>query len=212
MTKRRRKGAEATPKLAKPELHAAPIRSRRLSGRNVAIWVVICLAMTALLIPMVLKLPTWIEVEIVLGTWWLIWCVVLIRILFMGMRVSDDHKLGQPTNWFASWFSSNQSQNHSSSSSGFEFSGGDGEGCLVFLGILLALAVLVIGLWVLIEIAIPVIAFLLYIIVRSMLAIVANDRHRCRGSMLRAALWGVIWATLYTLPLAGAVWLVHRAS
>ncbi len=199
-----------------PVLNAAPIRSRRLSGRNIAIWMVICLAMTALLIPMVLRLPTWIEAEIVLGVWWAIWCVVLSRILYHGMRVSDDHKLGQPANWFAGWFSGDQSQNKppqsSFSNTGWYFSSGDGEGCLVLLGILLALAVLVIGLWVLIEIAIPVIAFMLYLIIRNMLAIVANDRHRCRGILVRATVWGVIWASLYTLPLAGAVWLVHRAS
>jgi hypothetical protein len=63
--------------------------------------------------------------------------------------------------------------------------------------------------WFLVEIAIPVLFFLLYLMVRGMLAHVINDRHRCRGSVGRALTWGLVWSTLYTVPLAGVVWFVH---
>ncbi len=51
--------------------------------------------------------------------------------------------------------------------------------------------------------------FLLYFVSRGMLARVVNDRRHCRGSVGRSVLWGLAWATVYTLPLAAAVWFVH---
>ena len=32
----------------------------------------------------------------------------------------------------------------------------------------------------------------------------------CRGRLGRALAWGALWATVYTAPLAGAVWFVHH--
>jgi hypothetical protein len=54
------------------------------------------------------------------------------------------------------------------------------------------------------------VAFVLYLLIRGMLAQVANARLRCRGRMVRSFAFGVLWATLYTAPLAGFVWFVHR--
>jgi hypothetical protein len=50
-------------------------RLRRVSGRVAAVWLVICLLLTAILIPMALRLPRWIEFEIVLLVWWVLWRV-----------------------------------------------------------------------------------------------------------------------------------------
>ena len=74
---------------------------------------------------------------------------------------------------------------------------------------LVGIVALFAGTWLLIEVAIPVVFFLLYVITRGMLAGVTNDRHRCRGSLARAAGRGLGWATVYTAPLAGVVWFVH---
>jgi hypothetical protein len=49
---------------------------------------------TALLIPPVLKLPRWVEYEIVLGVWWVFWIGLLTYFLTRGFRVTDDHTLG----------------------------------------------------------------------------------------------------------------------
>ena len=49
----------------------------------------------------------------------------------------------------------------------------------------------------------------LYFVVRGMLARVINDRHRCRGRLVRSLGWSLLWATVYSAPLAGAVWFVH---
>jgi hypothetical protein len=34
-------------------------------------------------------------------------------------------------------------------------------------------------------------------------------QHHCRNSPPRAVLWGLLWATVYTAPLAFLVWVVH---
>jgi hypothetical protein len=80
---------------------------------------------------------------------------------------------------------------------------------LMILAAIVAFVLFVALVWFLIEIAIPVVFFLLYLTVRGMLAHVINDRHRCRGRLGRALAWGLVWATVYTAPLAGMVWLVH---
>jgi hypothetical protein len=54
-----------------------------------------------------------------------------------------------------------------------------------------------------------VVLFLLYFLVRGMLARVVNDYHHCRGHLARAFAWAFVWATSYTVPLAAAVWFVH---
>jgi hypothetical protein len=69
--------------------------------------------------------------------------------------------------------------------------------------------ILVGGIWLLFEIAIPVLLFLLYFAARGMLARVVNDRHHCRGKFGRSVVWGLAWATAYTVPLVGAVWFIH---
>ena len=49
-------------------------RLRRVSGKVAAAWLVICLFVTAVLIPMALRTPRlWIEFEIVLLVWWISW-------------------------------------------------------------------------------------------------------------------------------------------
>ena len=72
------------------------------------------------------------------------------------------------------------------------------------------LVVFLIALWFLIEVAIPLVLFLLYLVTGGgMLSQVINDRHHCKGRLIRALAWALVWATLYTVPLAGIVWYVH---
>ena len=46
---------------------AKRVRLPRLSGKASAAWLVVCFGLTAVLIPMVLRLPRWVEFEIVLA-------------------------------------------------------------------------------------------------------------------------------------------------
>jgi hypothetical protein len=186
-------------------------RLLRLSGKAAAAWLVFCFALTAALIPMALRLPRWVEFEIVLALWWALWLGVLARLLFTGQRVTDDHVLGAPRNWFASRSPKRKEKKDSDGGwwDGFFWGMFWGEELEAIVLVLLALAVLVGVIWFLFEVAIPVVAFLLYILARGMLAQVINDRHHCRGRLGRALAWGTLWATVYTAPLAGAVWFVH---
>jgi hypothetical protein len=185
---------------------------RRLSGKAAAAWLVVCFLLTAVLIPMALRLPHWVEYEIVLAVWWVVWFGVLTTFLYRGLRVADDHALQQPRNWFSGWFSSNKSKSEKQCEprgswwDGFFWGWFLGDE-LVFL--LVAGVVLLVGIWLVFEVAIPVLLFLLYVVARGMLAGVANDRHRCRGRLVRSVVWGFIWATAYMGPLAAAVWFVH---
>jgi hypothetical protein len=213
-----------------------------LSGKASAAALIFCFLLTGLLIPTALKLPLWIEFEIVLATWWFVWLVVLSYLLHTGQRVADDHQLEPPRNWFTLAKAAQQSsttapsegdtgnpnkqgkkrtpqqRTNSSSNSGWWdgfFWGSlvvDGEavaiGCLIVIGLVLMAGLV----WFLVEIAIPLVLFLLYFVARGMLAHVVNDRHRCKGSLVRAFVWALVWATVYTAPLVGVVWFIHNVQ
>jgi hypothetical protein len=189
------------------------IRLPHVSGKASAAWLVACFALTAALIPTAVRLPLWIDFEIVLAVWWLVWAGVLTRLLYLGWHVSDDHRLGTPRTWFGSGSGSGGRTRRTSSSGWFDLGFWDlsgGEGCVWVLGLVLAVVVLLGAAWFVVEVAVPLVAFLLYWTVRGMLAAVLNDDHRCQGRLAAAAGRGLLWATVYTAPLAGVVWLVHH--
>jgi hypothetical protein len=139
---------------------------------------------------------------------------VLTRLLYTGQRVADDHQMPQPRSWFPTSKpkppAPKKDPDHAWWDGFFWGSwGGDGDavavGCLIVIGLIL----LVVLVWFLIEVAIPLVLFLLYFVTRGMLAQVVNDRHHCRGRLGRALTWGLVWATAYTAPVAATVWFVH---
>lgn len=176
-----------------------------LSGKATALVVVLLFGLTAILIPVAVRLPVWIDAEIVVTAWWLIWIGVLTYLLSHGHRVSHDYEHRPPRSWW-SFFKNFD---------GFDIPDpfvnvGDAEGCLVLLLIIfVVLPLVLLLLWFLVEVAIPLVVFLLYLLVRGMLAHVANDTHDCQGRLDRAMLWALTWATLYTAPLGLVVWFVH---
>jgi hypothetical protein len=175
------------------ESPARRLKLPRLSGKVSAAWLVACFLLTAILIPMALHLPQWIEFEIVLAAWWVIWLAVLTAVLYRGQRVTDDYRMPGPGNWPEWW------GELVGTLPGLEIA------LIVFLVLTLFLGVI----WLLFEIAIPLLLFLLYFLTRGMLARVVNDCHHCRGRLGRALAWGLVWATAYTAPLAGTVWFIH---
>src|SRR5438876_8394940 len=78
------------------------VRLARLSGKATAAWLIGFLILIALLIPAVLRLPLWIDFEIVLAGWWLVWLIVLARLLYSGQRITADHQLSALRNWLGS--------------------------------------------------------------------------------------------------------------
>jgi hypothetical protein len=86
-----------------------------------------------------------------------------------------------------------------------DLGGMDLEGLLVILGVIVA-----IGLgWAIVELLAPVLLVCAYVVLVAALRRVANDRHGCEGNLGRSILWGALWATVYTLPLAAVVALGH---
>jgi hypothetical protein len=170
------------------------------------------MGLTALIVPMALKLPAWVEAEAVVAGWWLIWCVALTGFLYNGWLVTHDFET--PT--FSKPSLSKPRDERDSYNRGWWdgfFWGGfgvdDGEGvlgCLLLIALIILLPVILVFL---VEAAVFV-AFVMYLLVRGMLGQVTNSRLRCRGRLARSLGFAVFWSTLYTAPLAGLVWLVHR--
>lgn len=174
-----------------------------VSGERLAVLIAACLGVSAILIPTAAHLPRWIEFELVLVVWWLVWWVALSWMLFRGHRVEHDARLpeanlvrripwagaGEGTFWGIQLVFT--------------------EGCLVALLVPIIAFVLVAATLFAYELLVPGIAFLIYFAIRGMAARVTNDHDRCHGMPSLAMFWGMTWATAYTLPIAAIVYGVH---
>lgn len=184
----------------------APIRVRRVappvSGALTALIVGSSMALAAVAFPSMLQLPRWLELEIVVALWWGVWTLTFVTLLYRGWRVARDLKsikgvggpkkrgsiFGKPSSW------------------GDAFSAGvDLDGCLVILALALAVG----AAFLLAELLLPMLLIGAYWLIVRGLTTVANDAHECEGNVGRALLWGTLWSTAYTLPLAGLVWIGH---
>ena len=172
-----------------------------VSGKGSAALLVLCFALSAIILPVAAHLPRWVEFEMVIGAWWVIWTIALVYLLHKGCEVTDDMQPRTPRTGSCSWGDTMGNSCSYGSHAGGEC--GDLILGLMVLGLLLA------GLWLAVEVLIPGLAFVLYWLVRGMAARAVNDRKDCKENLLRSAGWGVLWATLYTAPLALAVWAIH---
>ncbi len=206
--------------------------SPRVSGKVTALVVGASLALSALLFPASVKLPRWVEAEGVIGLWWLVFAVTLGVLLYRGFKLRDDLVYFFPWNRPASSGAAEAvvdavgggggaPARSSSRSAGCGDLGGCGDvGCgavdgeaAVFVAVLaIAAAALFGAAWVVAELAMPVAIIVVYLVTLRALARVANDRHGCRGSIVRAAGFGALWATIYVAPLAIAALLVHLGA
>ena len=78
--------------------------------------------------------------------------------------------------------------------------------------LLMAVIVVLIPLWVMVEVVVPVFIYMIYVTIRQQLSIVAKLVPRCEGRPLLAGYFGVLWATIYTSPVALAVWGLHAVA
>jgi hypothetical protein len=191
--------------------------SPRVSGKVTALIVGASLAATAVLLPVTLKLPRWIEAEIVLGAWWIIVSATLVVLLYRGFRLRDDLV------YFLPWDRPAKSEGSpapKSKGGGWSVgdlsgcgdagcSGLDGEGCVGAIAVALALALAFGAAWVFVELAMPLAFVLTYWLFMRAIGRVANDRHGCDGDLVKSLGWGVLWATIYLSPLAGLTWALH---
>ena len=188
-----------------------PLTTRLLlpaaSGKASAAALFACLALTAVLVPVAFRLPMWIDAELILAGWWVVWTLALAYLLCSGKRVSDDFQ-GTPLRFSGPGTSSGWWSFGDFGTGSLEI----GEGCLGVIASVVLFILLLLAVWLVIEFVLPVIALLMYLLLRGMLAHVVNDRHHCKGNLFNAVVWGAVWATLYTAPLAAAVWVVHLAA
>ncbi len=132
-----------------------------------------------------------------MGAWWLAWVGILGSLLYRGQEVEDDSEVS-----YGGRFSQNVGEVTSTVADVASF--GCMDGCLPI--ILALVLVLVFGL--LVEFALPALAFLLFISIGGMFARAVNDTHECKGRLWRSLVWGGLWATLYIGPLLAIVpWL-----
>lgn len=166
-----------------------------ISRKTIVPIVVTCLAVAALCIPIALHLPRFIEIELVLGAWWLIWTVTLFILLYRGHKVDDDTAV---SGWSSSRFGSLDG-------TWADSIGCVGDGCAEGFGYLVAGIFVIIGILLLVELIIPGLIILLLLSIGGMTARAINDRHDCDGRFVPSLLWSVVWSTVYTGPLIAIV-------
>jgi hypothetical protein len=74
-----------------------------ISGKGSVLILVLCFAAAAagvFLAGFTLHFPMWIDFEIMLALWWVVWAIALARILYLGQRINDDFSYRPPRSWF----------------------------------------------------------------------------------------------------------------
>jgi len=160
---------------------------------------------TAVLLPIELDLPHWVEAEAVLAAWWVVWVLILADVLFRGrrlgqlrQRLSTDDGEGDVIDDALSFASADWA------------SAAEGGVVGLIAGLLLAL-LLTFALGPLIAIIPALIGGVYFLIVR-LIAQAVRARRRTRRHPLRSLAVAVQWATIYTAPLAVAVWAFHSLA
>jgi uncharacterized membrane protein HdeD (DUF308 family) len=179
-----------------------------ISGAAAALVVLLVLALSAGAIPAVLRLSPFVEWELTIGAWWLVWSATFGTLLYRGWRVArDTHALGTIWRQGKGWRVEMPSLEGCNPGDGCS----DPQGCVVAIGVVLVAGLALLFAWLMVELVLPVIFVGAYWLVVRGLMRVANDHHGCEGDAFKSVAWGAIWALLYTAPLAALVWLGHLA-
>jgi hypothetical protein len=198
-----------------------------VSGRSSAIFLLVLFVAVAVVLPIALHRSTWVEAEIVVAAWFVIWTAVLTWLGYSGRMVDDDWGgFHRPRRLLGRRGGSGDGSVLPDAVPYVDLSGlelpdfGDGgdDGGLGCLGVILASAVviaavaaIVVLLYFTIGYVIPLVALALYTIVRAMLNHVAARGHVTQGNLALSIARGAVWAAVYTAPLALAIWLLHLA-
>ena len=71
--------------------------------------------------------------------------------------------------------------------------------------------VAVLASWLLVELVLPALFFVVYVLFRRALVRVTRNGQGCRRRALASLGWGLVWSAVYTAPLALAVYAFHFA-
>lgn len=199
----------------RPTSFSPPSPAPHVSARVTAALLLACMAFTALAVPFALHLPRWLEVEGVLGAWWLAWALILGVIAYRGQRLADHGS--------ALWTSEEAARSATTedpavpssrwwSNLGSFFDIGMICEELAYLLVVIAVVLLAVGAavlaaWFVVELVAP--ALFCAASVGLTLALRQSRRSQHRGKLARAGLHGAMWASAYVAPLAALVAVVH---
>ncbi len=181
-----------------------------LSGRSTALVMGAAFVVSGVALPLGLRLPPWLELEVVLGAWWLGIFSTLALLLYKNLRLAEDHrlKLAPLTSKLRGWGGGGAEGGSGCGDMGGAGCG-DASGCGEGLVIVVVLVVALVAALFLVEIVLPIMFFVFYFFVVNAIGRVARDTHGCAGSLRRSLGWGAIWATPYVAPVALVTWGVH---
>ena len=181
------------------------------SGFATTMILVVSFALVALLLPLSLQLPRWLEAEAVLLVWWALFAITLTTLLYRGWRLKDDLTYAAP------WNKPSKASGGSGGSGGGigDIGGigdlaGAGEGCVVVFVVIIAGVLLLGAAWLISELVLPLVLFLAHWLTMKALGRVANDKHQCQGALTRSLGYGALWGLLYMAPIALIVLLLFR--
>ena len=186
---------------------ASRVVASPVSGFWTSVVLIVTMSAVLVAVPRALRLPRWIEAESVVFAWWLLWSATLTTLLYRGWRLAHDHVLAPPR---APWSEDAQPRDRSgpaanTACSVFDvFTCGEAGFAVALLGAILALV------WLVVELIVPALFFVAYLLTRTSLARVANDQHQCERHLGRALGWGMFWASAYAVPLAMAIAIAHH--
>ncbi len=174
-------------------------RLSNVSGLVTAAIMAVSFLLSAILIPVAAHLPRWIEFELVLTFWWMVWFAVSVTLLYQGVGVQDDVSAPHmPSGVTSGCLDADPSCNGCVAPIG--------DGCGEIFGWIFLAIIFWVAIWFIVELMLPALAFAIYWIIVRLLGRIVNDRHDCKGSVVRSVFWGFVWATVYTLPLVATVW------
>jgi|GEM_PF-3454982 len=195
-----------------PAAAAGAVTRGRISTRATLATLLGCMVFTALALPFALHFPRWIELEGVLTAWWLAWAVVLGVLAYRGrpLDASMDLAVRAPWEGAASEASSGPevpSRFRLRWADVFDVASVDGEGCLFALALMVVVAIAFVAAFFVVELVAPVVFFVAYVGVARAMRRALTAGHR--GSAGASAAHGVVWASLYVMPLMAVVAAAH---
>lgn len=187
--------------------------ARRVLSPISATWTVVailaCSVLTAAALPPLFAMPRWIEIEVVLGTWWVLWAVVLGVLAHRGRPLDRDFTLGSSKPSTRAHVAAPAAEPSKSRWSWLDVLGcaSDGEGLVLFVVGAVIIGLAIVASTIVVDFAAPLLFLVAFTGVQIALRRSLAAKHR--GQKLRSAAHGVAWATCYVAPLAAVVGLVH---
>jgi hypothetical protein len=194
----------ATPGIATAARRVVP----PISASATVIVILACCAFTALALPPLFSMPRWIEIEVVLGAWWLVWAVVLGILAHRGRPLDRDYSLSSDAPPHPDR-APPPLREPSSRWSWLDVLGAvtDLEGIVIFVVGAIVITLAIAATTIVVDFAAPVLFLVAFTGVQAAMRRSLVARHQ--GQALRSAFHGAAWATLYVAPLAVVIGLTH---